>query len=139
MCPRDSVRTPMLPPYARILVVDDSQVTRKLVRAMLAELGFANVDEAEDGKQALVTLGLLRYALVVSDWMMEPMSGLDLLKAVRRSDRHSRQPFIMMTTLNQRKFAEVARDAGATQFLTKPFTARKLAEKIATIEMIETV
>ena len=129
----------MLPPYARILVVDDSQVTRKLVRAMLAELGFPNVDEADNGKQALVALGMLRYALVVSDWLMEPMNGLDLLKAVRRSDRHSRQPFIMMTTQNQRKFAEVARDAGATQFITKPFTARRLAEKIAAIEAVETV
>ena len=127
----------MLPPYARILVVDDSQVTRKLVRAMLSEIGFANVDEAEDGAQALTSLGMLRYALVISDWMMQPMSGLDLLKAVRRSSRYGRQPFIMMTTLNQRKFAEVARDAGATQFLTKPFTARNLATKIAAIELVE--
>ena len=129
----------MLPRFARILVVDDSQVTRKLVRAMLAELGFTNIDEAEDGTQALAALGRVRYALVVSDWLMEPMNGLDLLRAVRRSDRHSRQPFIMMTTQNQRKFAEVARDAGATQFLTKPFTARKLAEKIAAIDVAETV
>ncbi len=127
----------MLPPYARILVVDDSQVTRKLVRAMLSEIGFANVDEAEDGAQALTSLGMLRYALVISDWMMQPMSGLDLLKAVRRSGRYGRQPFIMMTALNQRKFAEVARDAGATQFLTKPFTARNLAAKIAAIELVE--
>jgi two-component system, chemotaxis family, chemotaxis protein CheY len=129
----------MIPPFSRILVVDDSQVVRKLVRAMLSEAGFANVDEAEDGQQALTALNLLRYALVISDWLMEPMSGLDLLKAVRQSERHSRQPFIMMTTQNQRKFAEVARDAGATQFLTKPFTARKLAEKIAAIDIAETV
>ncbi|MCX8255713.1 Chemotaxis protein CheY [Beijerinckiaceae bacterium RH AL1] len=129
----------MIPPFSRILVVDDSQVVRKLVRAMLSEAGFANVDEAEDGQQALTALNLLRYALVISDWLMEPMSGLDLLKAVRQSERHARQPFIMMTTQNQRKFAEVARDAGATQFLTKPFTARKLAEKIAAIDVAETV
>ena len=129
----------MLPPFARILVVDDSQVTRKLVRTMLAEIGFANVDEAEDGAQALAALGMLRYALVISDWLMEPMSGLDLLRAVRGGGRHSRQPFIMMTTLNQRKFAEVARDAGATQFITKPFNARKLAEKLVAIELVERV
>ena len=124
----------MLPRFARILVVDDSPSTRKAVRAMLEEIGLVNVDEAADGAQALEMIALRRYALVVSDWFMDPMPGIELLLKLRRSERGARLPFIMMTAQNQKKFMEVARDAGATHFLAKPFTADALARKIAVLD-----
>ena len=124
----------MLPRFARILVVDDSPSTRKAVRAMLEEIGLVNVDEAADGAQALEMIALRRYALVVSDWFMDPMPDIELLLKLRRSERGARLPFIMMTAQNQKKFMEVARDAGATHFLAKPFTADALARKIAVLD-----
>ncbi len=87
----------MLPRFARILVVDDSPSTRKAVRAMLGEVGLVNVDEAADGAQALEMIALRRYALVISDWFMDPMPGIELLLKLRRSERGARLPFIMMT------------------------------------------
>ena len=121
----------MLPAYSRILVVDDSATIRKAVRAMLVQAGFPVVDEAADGAEALSLVLSIRYALVISDWFMEPMSGIELLRSLRSRGR--RLPFIMMTAQNQKKFSTVARDSGATHFLVKPFTARTLAETIATI------
>lgn len=121
----------MIPVYSRILVVDDSASIRKAVRTMLAQTGFVVVDEAADGAEALNLILSIRYALVVSDWFMEPMSGIELLRSLRSRGR--RLPFIMMTAQNQKKFAAVARDSGATHFLVKPFTAPTLAETIATI------
>ena len=123
----------MLPAYSRILVVDDSASIRKAVRAMLVQAGYPIVDEAADGVQALKLISSIRYALVISDWFMEPMSGIDLLRALRSDPRGRRLPFIMMTAQNQKKFSAVARDSGATHFLVKPFTARTLADTIATI------
>ena len=125
----------MLPRFARILVVDDSAVTRKAVRAMLQQIGLVNVDEAADGAEALGKIAMRNYALVISDWFMEPMPGIEFLMKLRRTERGRRLPFIMMTAQNQRRFMEVARDAGATHFLAKPFTADTLMDKIETIEV----
>ncbi len=126
----------MLPRFARILVVDDSAVTRKAVRAMLQQIGLVNVDEAADGAEALGKIAMRNYALVISDWFMEPMPGIEFLMKLRRTERGRRLPFIMMTAQNQRRFMEVARDAGATHFLAKPFTADTLMDKIETIEVV---
>ena len=126
----------MLPRFARILVVDDSAVTRKVVRAMLEQIGLVNVDEAADGAEALGKIVMRRYALVVSDWFMEPMPGIELLMKLRRTERGRRLPFIMMTAQIQRRFMEVARDAGATHFLAKPFAAQTLASKIESIASV---
>ncbi len=108
----------MLPRFARILVVDDSAVTRKAVRAMLEYI-------------------MRRYALVISNWFMEPMRGIKLLTKLRRTERGRRLPFIMMTAQNQQRFMEVARDTGATHFLAKPFTAETLRSKIETIDFAD--
>ena len=120
----------MLPRFSRILIVDDHVITRKIIRKMLAEIGLENVDEAPDGQAAIHLLEELTYALIISDWNMVPMDGLAFLRHVRNSPRWNRTPFIMATALSAVKFACVARDAGATQFLTKPFTTKILAERI---------
>ena len=123
----------MLQRFSRILVVDDSATVRTAVRLMFQELGHVNVDEAGDGVEALAKLERCSYALIVSDWFMEPMSGLELLMKVRRSDRLMSIPFIMITSRQQKKFLEVARDAGATHYLAKPFTVDDLGAKIRSL------
>ncbi len=119
--------------FARILLVDDSAVQRKIMRGLLDTLGFENIDEAADGKAALVLLGVHSYRLVLSDWDMAPMNGPDLLRAMRRDRRWIRVPFIMATAQAQKKFYEIARDDGITYYLAKPFTADLLADRISRI------
>ena len=129
----------MLPCYSRILIVDDSATTRKAVRTMLEHAGFPIVDEASDGAQALQRIATIRYGLVISDWFMEPMSGIDLLRALRTTERGRRMPFIMMTAQNQKKFSMIARDTGTTHFLVKPFTVQMLTAKIGEIDIVAEV
>ena len=101
---------------------------------MLEQIGLLNVDEAADGAQALGVVAMRRYALVVSNWFMDPMTGIELLLKLRRSERGARLPFIMMMAQEQKKFMKVARDAGASHFQAKPFTADALARKIAVLD-----
>lgn len=122
-------------PYARILVVDDSRVTRRIVRSMLEGAGHPTIDEAADGREALALLARRSYALVVSDWNMMPMSGLELLTAMRASPTLRSIPFVMATARSQKRFSEVARDQGATRYLQKPFTASDLATCINSIRL----
>ena len=123
----------MLARYGRILIVDDHAIMRKIIRSMLAEIGLENVDEAADGSAAIAKMERVNYALIISDWDMAPMDGLQLLKQIRKSPTWSRIPFIMITAMSAVKFAGIARDAGATQFLPKPFTGPILAERIRAI------
>ena len=119
-------------PYARILVVDDSRAMRKIIRHMLDTHGFRNVDEAADGAEALALTRKLNFSLIISDWNMSPMSGLDLLVHIRTSPRTAKIPFIMATAKAQKRFAAVARDNGTTHYLEKPFTADMLMERVRT-------
>ncbi len=119
--------------YSRILLVDDSAITRRVVRKMLEENGYANIDEAADGRQAVALLGQRTYSLVISDWNMAPMSGLELLASIRASIRLKGLPFIMITGNTQKKFASIARDNGATCYLVKPFTAAVLLERVTSV------
>lgn len=119
--------------YARILIVDDSRVTRRIVRGMLEAAGHPNTDEAADGREALGLLGKRSYKLVISDWDMAPMSGLDLLGAMRASRPLRTIPFIMVTAKAQKRFSAVARDMGATHYIEKPFSAAELMGCIRTI------
>ena len=98
----------MLLPHARILIVDDSATTRRIIRSMLQGAGYRNFDEAADGGEALVLLRSRNYALVICDWMMVPMSGLDLLVAMRASPALRFTPFVMATAKAKRRFASVA-------------------------------
>ena len=123
----------MVLPHARILIVDDSITTRRIIRSMLLGAGYHNLDEAADGGEALVLLQSRSYALVICDWMMTPMSGLDLLAAMRASPTLRVTPFVMATGQSKRHFASIARDHGATRYLEKPFGPNELLACIRSI------
>lgn len=116
---------------ARLLVVDDSRMIRRIVVGMIHEFGIAQVDQAGDGNEALDMLRRRRYDLVISDWWMEPVSGFELLLAVRLDPALAKIPFLMITA--ERDFGEVinAKSAGATDYLLKPFTTETLNRKLA--------
>ncbi len=120
-------------PYARILIVDDSRVTRRIIRTMLERAGHPNIDEAADGREALALLARRSYALVISDWNMLPMSGLELLTTMRASLIWRSIPFVMATVRSQKHFSGIARDQGATLYLEKPFSADTLLACISSI------
>ena len=125
----------MLGRFSKILVADDSRVARKILKSTLNDLGHENVDEAVNGRDALAMLNQRFYGLVISDWNMGPMDGLELLQTMRRTPRLANVPFIMATSVSQVKFAAIARDGGLTHFLPKPVTAPSLAERIAAIRV----
>jgi two-component system chemotaxis response regulator CheY len=118
----------------KILLVDDSGTMRGIVRKMLAQLGFANVDEAADGAAALIKLNEHDYELVISDWNMEPMNGHALLERVRSNQRLENLPFIMMTAETDEDKLIEAKFAGVSSFISKPFDAETLKAKIAKID-----
>ena len=106
----------------RILIVDDQETVLEILRGMLRKLGFRNVDTANDGNQAFAKLRAAHYGLVISDWNMQPVSGLQLLQAVRRDPALAATPFIMITAENTKDRVIAARDAGVTSYITKPFS-----------------
>ena len=115
-----------------VLVVDDYSTMRRIMRNLLAQIGFANVEEAEDGASALKKLQERSFNLIISDWNMMPMSGLDLLREVRAREELSSLPFIMITAANEAKDVMVAKEAGVNYYIVKPFTAETLKKKIDT-------
>ena len=121
----------MKPMQTPVLVVDDSATMRTLVRGMLAQLGYVAIDEAENGRDALAKARAANYGLIVSDWHMEPMNGLDLLRAVRKLSRRVR--FIFLTSERTWSHQTTARIDGADGFLTKPFTLEALRAKLRTV------
>lgn len=114
-----------------ILIVDDYKTMLRVVRNMLAQLGFKNVDEATDGQQALEMTKHKKYDLILSDWNMETMSGLDFLKAVRATDE--KVPFIMVTAESKVENVLVARKAGVSNYIVKPFSAEALKAKLIAV------
>jgi two-component system, chemotaxis family, chemotaxis protein CheY len=116
-----------------ILVVDDYQTMIRIVRNLLHELGFENVDDAADGAAALAKLRQRAFGLVISDWMMEPMSGLELLRQVRADPKLQALPFIMITAENRKERVAQAQQAGADGFIVKPFNAEALSARIAAV------
>ena len=118
---------------APILAVDDYQTMVRIVRNLLQQLGFDNVEDASDGAGALVKLRQKPFALVISDWMMEPMSGLELLREVRADPSLKTLPFIMVTAENRKDRIAKARQAGADGYIVKPFNAEALSERIAAV------
>jgi two-component system chemotaxis response regulator CheY len=115
----------------QILVVDDYQTMVRIIRNLLKQLGFNNVDDASDGKAALEKMASKQYNLVISDWNMEPMTGLDLLKAVRGSG--NKVPFIMVTAESKTENVLAAREAGVNNYIVKPFNADTLKSKLASV------
>lgn len=117
----------------RILVVDDFPTMRRIVRNLLKELEFVNVDEAEDGAVGLEKIRTGNYGLVVSDWNMPNMDGLEMLKAVRADAATARLPVLMVTAEAKKENIIAAAQAGANGYVVKPFTAVTLEEKIIKI------
>ena len=111
-----------------ILIVDDYNTMIRILRNLLRQLGFSNIDEASDGRTALAKLRAKDYALVISDWSMEPMTGMELLQRVRADDRYSQTPFVMVA--NDAGESNDANRAGATAYIAKPFTAQSLKTKL---------
>jgi two-component system chemotaxis response regulator CheY len=114
-------------PNMKILVVDDFATMRRIIKNILTQLGFKNIIEADDGTTALGVLKSEKIGLIVSDWNMPKMTGLDLLKAVRAD---SNTPFIMVTAEAQQDNIILAVKAKVSQYIVKPFTAETLAEKL---------
>jgi two-component system chemotaxis response regulator CheY len=117
----------------RVLVVDDYKTMIRIIRNLLKQLGFSNVDEASDGSAALNMLREKDYGLVISDWNMEPMTGYELLREVRADDRLSRTPFIMVTAESKTDNVVAAKKAGVNNYIVKPFNAATLKAKIDAI------
>jgi two-component system chemotaxis response regulator CheY len=116
-----------------VLIVDDYKTMIRIIRNLLKQLGFANVDEAGDGTAALELMRQKDYGLVISDWNMEPMTGYELLREVRADDRLSRTPFIMVTAESKTDNVVAAKKAGVNNYIVKPFNAATLKAKIDAI------
>ncbi len=114
----------------KFLIVDDFSTMRRIVRNLLKELGFTNVDEAEDGVVALQKLRGDPFDFVVSDWNMPNMSGIDLLKAIRADAALKHLPVLMVTAEAKKENIIAAAMAGASGYVVKPFTAATLDEKL---------
>jgi len=117
----------------KILVVDDFATMRKIIRNLLKELGYTNVDEAEDGAQALEKLKGGGFDFVITDWNMPNMPGIELLKAIRQTDGIKDMPILMVTAEAEKDKVVDAVQAKVNNYVVKPFTAAVLKEKIDAI------
>ncbi len=117
----------------KVLVVDDFATMRRIVKNILTQLGFKNIIEADDGTTALDILKAEKIDLIISDWNMPKMTGLDLLKAVRADSSMVETPFIMVTAEAQQDNIILAVKAKVSQYIVKPFTAETLSEKMEKI------
>ena len=113
-----------------VLIVDDYKTMLRIVKNLLNQIGFENVDEATDGTMALSKLKDKKYGLIISDWNMEPMSGYELLQKVRATDGMKETPFIMVTAESKTDNVIAARQAGVNNYIVKPFNAETLKSKI---------
>ncbi|MCU5784269.1 Response regulator CheY [Alcanivorax balearicus MACL04] len=113
-----------------ILVVDDFPTMRRIIRSLLKELGFGNVDEAEDGQEALTKLRGGGFQFVVSDWNMPNLDGLEMLKQIRADGDLNHLPVLMVTAEAKKENIIAAAQAGANGYIVKPFTAVTLEEKL---------
>ncbi len=117
----------------KILVVDDFSTMRRIVKNLLNDLGFSNVDDADDGTTALPKLQNGNYDFLITDWNMPGMEGLDLLKAIRADERLAAMPVLMVTAEARREQIVAAAEAGVNGYVVKPFDAKTLKEKIEKI------
>ncbi len=120
-------------PSMPVLVVDDYSTMVRIIRNLLQQLGFADVDDARDGSSALSKMHTKRYGLVISDWNMEPMTGFDLLREVRADPSIGETPFIMVTAESKTENVIAARKAGVNNYIVKPFNAQTLKAKIEAV------
>lgn len=116
-----------------ILIVDDYKTMLRIVRALLKQIGFENVDEATDGAMAVEKLKAKPFKLVISDWNMEPMSGFELLKQIRANAATKDLPFIMITAESKPENVIAAKQAGVNNYIVKPFNADTLKQKLVSV------
>lgn len=116
-----------------VLVVDDYSTMIRIIRNLLKQLGFENIDDANDGSAALNKMRGKKYGLVISDWNMEPMTGYDLLQKVRANPEIADTPFIMVTAVLKTENVVAAKRAGVSNYIVKPFNAQTLKAKIEAV------
>ena len=116
-----------------VLIVDDYKTMLRIIRNLLKQLGFNNVDEAMDGGAALTKLRQKDFGLVVSDWNMNPMTGLQLLQEVRKDEKLKALPFIMVTAESKTDNVVAAKEAGVSNYIVKPFNAATLKSKLVSV------
>ncbi len=114
----------------KFLVVDDFSTMRRIIKNLLHDLGYSNVTEADDGKTALPMLQAGSFDLLITDWNMPGMPGLDLIKAVRADAKLAKMPVLMLTAEAKREQIIEAAQAGVNGYVIKPFTAETLKEKL---------
>jgi two-component system chemotaxis response regulator CheY len=117
----------------KVLIVDDYATMLRIIRNLLNQIGFKDVDEASDGTQALEKFKSANYGLVISDWNMEPMSGYELLKEIRGGAHSKDVPFIMITAESKTENVIKAKQAGVSNYIVKPFNAETLKGKIESV------
>jgi len=114
----------------KILIVDDFATMRKILKKLLRRFGYSDIHEADDGVTALAKLKKERFGLIIADWNMPEMSGLDLLKNARADENHKNTPFLMVTAESGKNAIVAAIQSGANDYLIKPFNERALEEKL---------
>lgn len=119
-------------PNMAILVVDDYDTMVRIIKKLLAQIGYENIDEASNGEEALAKIKQNSYGLIISDWNMEPMTGYELLKRIRADKTTAKTPFILVTAEAKPENVRAAQQAGVSNYLVKPFSAPVLKEKIET-------
>lgn len=120
----------MLNPDMNVLVVDDAATMRRIVRSLLRELGIKNVREAEDGERAFEDLKRQKADLVVSDWAMPKMTGIELLRAIRQDEALKETPVLMVTAESKKENILEAVQAGVNNYIVKPFNSKTLEDKL---------
>jgi len=124
---------PLPDPNIKILIVDDMATMRRIEKSLLMQLGFKNIDEAEDGKVALQKLRQGDYDFVLTDWNMPNMTGLELVQEIRKDPKLKHLPVLMVTAEAKKENVLAAIKAGVNNYVVKPFTAETLKEKIEKI------
>ena len=116
-----------------VLVVDDYKTMLRILRNLLRQLNFVNISEAENGAEALQKLREESFGLVVSDWNMEPMTGIQLLREVRADPKLKHIPFVMITAESKSENVIAAKEAGVSNYIVKPFNAETLKSKLVSV------
>ena len=116
-----------------ILIVDDYKTMLRVLRNFLRQLNFGNIEEATDGSMALQKLRQQDFGFVISDWNMEPMTGIQLLREVRADDKLKHLPFIMITAESKSENVVAAKQAGVSNYIVKPFSAETLKSKMTSV------
>jgi two-component system chemotaxis response regulator CheY len=117
----------------KILIVDDYKTMLRIVRNLLRQLNFSDIDEATDGSMALSMLKQAKYDLIISDWNMEPMTGIELLREVRGDANLKHIPFVMITAESKTENVVLAKQAGVSNYIVKPFNAETLKQKLVSV------